>query len=145
MPGTAAFNGKTGTLFKPFRLWHDGTGFFADNRRHRRVIDIPLLTGGRMVLGNRHFWPLALWFLFDCGVFFVFSVCSSAIVAIGFTITKELFPVEIAGTSVGTVNLFPFPGGAIYMPMLGKILHAYPHSAAGAYAIDGCRSMPCCW
>ena len=30
--------------------------------------------------------------------FFIFSVCSSAIVVIGFTTTKELFPVEGAGT-----------------------------------------------
>ena len=49
--------------------------------------------------------------------------------------TKELFPVEIAGTSVGTVNLFPFLGGAIFMPILGKVLDAYPKSTAG-YSVD---------
>jgi len=188
---------------------------------------IPLLAGVRQVLGNRYFWPLAIWYLFDCGiffgfgglwggpylmqahglsreetgavlsmiawgmiigspllgflsdrilksrkkpfvgcaailvlemgllylfptdlprlilyaVFFVFSICSSAIVAIGFTATKELFPVEIAGTSVGTVNLFPFLGGAIYMPMLGKILDSYPRGASGAYALQGYSTM----
>jgi sugar phosphate permease len=188
---------------------------------------IPLLTGVRLVLGNRHFWPLAGWFFFNCGVFFgfgglwggpflmhvyglsreaaggvlsmiawgmivgspflgvlsdrvfksrkkpfigcamllvietgllwrypdgmtavmhylfffVFAVCSSAIVAVGFTSTKELFPLEIAGTSVGTVNLFPFLGGAIYMPLLGTILDSYPHSAAGGYAIEAYRTM----
>ena len=32
---------------------------------------------------------------------FFFAICASAIVVIGFTTTKELFPVEIAGTSVG--------------------------------------------
>jgi sugar phosphate permease len=191
------------------------------------VITIPLLAGVRQVLGSRYFWPLAIWFLFDCGiffgfgglwggpylmhvhglsreetgavlsmiawgmiigspllgilsdrilksrkkpfigcatvlviemgllylfptgltrlmlygVFFVFSVCSSAIVAIGFTATKELFPVAIAGTSVGTVNLFPFLGGAIYMPMLGKILDRYPHEPSGAYALEGYTTM----
>ena len=188
---------------------------------------IPLLAGAKMVLANRHFWPIALWFFFDCGVFFgfgglwggpflmhvyglsresagavlsmiawgmiigspllgvlsdrvlksrkkpfigclallvlqmgllylfpsslpvpaiyvfffLFAVCASAIVAIGFTTTKELFPVEIAGTSVGTVNLFPFLGGAIYMPMLGRILDAYPRAPAGAYALDGYTSL----
>ncbi|MGA6924988.1 MAG: MFS transporter [Desulfosarcina sp.] len=187
----------------------------------------PLLAGVRQVVGNRHFWPLALWFFFDCGIFFgfgglwggpflmhvyglsreaagtvlsmiawgmiigspllgfvsdrllrsrkkpfigcsavlavemgalyffpaslsrpmlyaaffVFAVCASAIVAIGFTATKELFPVEIAGTSVGTVNLFPFLGGAVYMPMLGNILDAYPRQASGAYAMGGYKSM----
>ena len=188
---------------------------------------IPLLTGMRQVVGNPHFWPLALWFFFDCGIFFgfgglwggpflmhvyglsresagavlsmiawgmiigspllglvsdrvfksrkkpfigctavlvvelavlylfptglslpllyvaffVFAVCASAIVVIGFTATKELFPVEIAGTSVGTVNLFPFLGGAVYMPMLGKILDAHPRDAAGAYALEGYTTM----
>ncbi|MGB6066134.1 MAG: MFS transporter [Desulfomonilaceae bacterium] len=74
-------------------------------------------------------------------VFFVMSLSSAAIVVIGFTTTKELFPVEIAGTSVGTVNLFPFLGGAIFQPILGRILDAYPKVASGAYSIDGYRAM----
>ena len=37
---------------------------------------------------------------------------ASAIVVIGFTTAKELFPVQIAGTATGLVNLFPFAGGA---------------------------------
>ena len=188
---------------------------------------IPLLAGMRQVVGNPHFWPLALWFFFDCGIFFgfgglwggpflmhvyglsreaagavlsmiawgmiigspllgfvsdrvlksrkkpfvicttilvvemgtlyffpdrlslpmlyvaffVFAVCASSIVVIGFTATKELFPVEIAGTSVGTVNLFPFLGGAVFMPFLGKVLDAYPRNASGAYALEGYTTM----
>ncbi len=54
--------------------------------------------------------------------FFLFSVCSSAIVVIAFTTTKELFPVAIAGTSVGLVNLFPFFGGAVLQPVSGWLL-----------------------
>ena len=73
--------------------------------------------------------PTAGLYLF----FFIFSFSASAIVAIGFTTTKELFPVAIAGTSVGTVNLFPFLGGAVFMPLLGKILDAYPKTAGGHY------------
>lgn len=68
-------------------------------------------------------------------VFFIFSVCASAIVVIGFTTTKELFPVEIAGTSVGTVNLFPFLGGAVFMPLLGRVLDAYPKAEGGQYSM----------
>ncbi|MFC1895859.1 nitrate/nitrite transporter, partial [Thermodesulfobacteriota bacterium] len=183
---------------------------------------IPLLTGMRMVLTEKYFWPIALWYFFDCGIFFgfgalwggpylmhvydmtrseagailsmiawgmivgspllsissdrllksrkktfivctglltaellflclfpsglpaallypiflVFSVCASAIVVIGFTTTKELFPLEIAGTSVGMVNFFPFLGGAVYMPLLGRVLDAFPHSTDGAYALE---------
>ncbi len=182
-----------------------------------------LLQGAWQVLSNRHFWPVAIWFFLDCGIFFgfgalwggpylmhvygmsraesgailsmiawgmiigspvlgflsdkilksrkkifiiftslltleflilclfpsqlptpvlyiiifLFSVSSSSTVAIGFTTTKELFPVKIAGTSVGTVNLFPFLGGAIYMPVLGRILDMYPTSAANVYSVQG--------
>ena len=81
--------------------------------------------------------PLPLLYM----AFFFFSVFASSIVVIGFTTTKELFPVEIAGTSVGTVNLFPFLGGAVFMPVLGKILDAWPKSAAGAYDIKAYKVM----
>ncbi len=73
--------------------------------------------------------PVAALYL----IFFIFSFSASAIVVIGFTTTKELFPVAIAGTSVGTVNLFPFLGGAVFMPLLGKVLDAYPKTGAGGY------------
>jgi sugar phosphate permease len=190
-------------------------------------IVITLWEGARRVITERHFWPVAVWFFFICGIFFsfgglwagpylmhvygmtrsevghilnmiavgiiigsplvsflsdrvfhsrkkvlmlasavmflelvwlnvfpqdiprlwlyvvflIFSISSSAIVVIGFTTTKELFPVEIVGTSVGTVNLFPFLGGAVFQPIVGRLLEAYPKAASGAYSIDGYRAM----
>jgi len=187
------------------------------------IREISLMEGVRKVLSERHFWPLAIWFFFNCGIFFgfgglwsgpylmdvygisrkeagsilsmiawgmiigspllgflsdrllksrkkpfilsttvltilllflyifpdslsksaiyifffIFSISSSAIVIIGFTSTKELFPVEIAGTSVGTVNLFPFLGGALFMPLLGKILDAYRTTGSDGYSLEG--------
>ena len=184
------------------------------------VKQIPLLQGVRRVISEKYFWPVAIWFFFDCGIFFgfgalwggpylmdvynmtrsqagtvlsmiawgmiigspplgfisdklmksrkkpfvlcnlllvielaflsiypaglprialyifffVFSICASSVVIFGFTIIKELFPVEIAGTSTGMVNLFPFLGGAVYMPLLGRVLDAYPKSDAGGYS-----------
>ncbi|MBA4367075.1 MAG: MFS transporter [Desulfobacterium sp.] len=74
-------------------------------------------------------------------IFFLFSVSSSAIVIIGFTSAKELFPIEIAGTSVGTVNLFPFLGGAVFMPLLGKILDAYPKNSTGGHSQEGYSAL----
>jgi sugar phosphate permease len=159
-------------------------------------------------LSNPHFWPVAIWFFFDCAVFFSFGglwggpyliqvydmdkagagrilsmlavgmivgspfqsflsnqvfrarkpvmilssclvllmtaalafrtdtipvwghyllcfglgVFASAVVVIGFTTNKELFPVQIAGTATGLVNLFPFAGGAVFQPVLGWVL-----------------------
>jgi sugar phosphate permease len=169
---------------------------------------IGLLEGIKRVLTYPSFWPVAIWFFFDCAVFFSFGglwggpylmqiyglkkaeagqilsmmaigmivgsplvsflsnrilqgrkpmlvissfvvlcltallafrtdglsipvlylIClglgifSSAIVVVGFTATKELFPVQMAGTSTGLVNLFPFAGGAVFQPILGYLL-----------------------
>ncbi len=169
---------------------------------------IPLTSAVRRVVACPHFWPLAVWFFFDCGVFFAFGglwggpylmqvhglakpeagrilsmiavgmvvgspflsylssnvfrarkpvivLCSavvlgisallafrtdaipvfglylvclglgvfaSAVVVIGFTANKELFPVQMAGTATGLVNLFPFAGGAVFQPVLGVVL-----------------------
>jgi sugar phosphate permease len=183
----------------------------ANSAENEKPKEIPLLAGMMMVLKNSRFWAIAIWFFFNCGVFFglggmwggpylmqvyglsktaaggvlnmlaiglivgspllstlsdrvfhnrkkvmildafalcltlllvflftdrlslpllyliffLIGMCSAAIVVIAFTTTKELFPVEIAGTSVGTVNLFPFAGGAVFQPLLGHILDTY--------------------
>lgn len=175
---------------------------------------IPLLQGMSRVLRYPPFWVLALWFFFDCGVFFSFGglwggpylihvyglskgqagnilsmlavgmmvgspllsflsnrvfrarkpvivlcavatlaltgalafftetlplgalygICfglglfSSSVVVIGFTAAKELFPVQMAGTSTGLVNLFPFAGGAVFQPVLGAVLETVGRS-----------------
>ena len=54
---------------------------------------------------------------------------------------KDLFPVEIAGTSTGMVNLFPFLGGAVFMPVLGRVLDAYPKTAQGGYSLAGYKML----
>ncbi len=191
------------------------------------IHQISLFEGLKRVLSEKHFWPVAVWFFFDCGIFFgfgalwggpflmhvynlsraetgavlsmialgmiigspmiglisdklvksrkiplmacsllltidicllflfqsdftkfllyifflIFSISSSAIVIIGFTTAKELFPVQIAGTSVGAVNLFPFLGGAVFMPLLGKVLDAYPKTEAGSYSAEGYSTL----
>jgi sugar phosphate permease len=69
------------------------------------------------------------------GLCFLLSLSASAIVVIGFTTAKELFPVHIAGTSVGAINFFPFLGGAVLQPLVGAVLEAAgpaggPYSAA---------------
>ena len=77
---------------------------------------------------------LPAWSLYP--VVFFFCVFSASVVPIAFTTTKELFPVEIAGTSVGTVNLFPFLGGALMQVFLGKVLDTYPRGESGAYPLE---------
>lgn len=183
---------------------------------------VGLLEGMKKVLKHPRFWPIAIWFFFDCAVFFSFGglwggpylmqvygltkaqagqilsmiamgmivgspllsflsnrifqgrkpvlvlssfivlcltallgfhteglpipvlyvIClglgifSSAVVVVGFTTTKELFPVQIAGTSTGIVNLFPFAGGALFQPFLGYLLERNGR-VEGAFTLAG--------
>lgn len=67
------------------------------------------------------------------------GIFTNAIVVIGFTATKELFPVQIAGTSTGLVNLFPFFGGALLQPIMGYILERSGRLTGGAFTVIGYR------
>ncbi len=63
------------------------------------------------------------------------AMTSSSVVVIGFTMSKEMFPVSITGTSVGLVNFFPFFGGAVMQPALGWLLDL-SGPAGGPYSPD---------
>jgi sugar phosphate permease len=69
---------------------------------------------------------------------FLMGMFSNAIVVIGFTSAKELFPLSIAGTATGLINLFPFAGGAIFQPILGHILESRGR-VLGAFTTEGYR------
>jgi sugar phosphate permease len=69
-------------------------------------------------------------------LFFLMGVTVSSVGTIAIITTKELFPGEIAGTSMGTMNIFPFIGGIIFQPLMGYVLDSagktqgiYPPSA----------------
>jgi len=66
-----------------------------------------------------------------------FTAVSACTMVVAFTTLKELYPIQIAGTSVAIGNFFPFFGGAIYMGILGKILDGFGRNSDGAYPVDG--------
>lgn len=72
-------------------------------------------------------------------LFFGVGIFSSSVVAVGFTTTKELFPVQIAGTAIGLINLFPFFGGAIFQPFIGYILEQNGR-VNEAFTLDGYKT-----
>ncbi|MBI4962773.1 MAG: MFS transporter [Desulfomonile tiedjei] len=74
-------------------------------------------------------------------LFFLFSLFSVAPAVVSVTVTKELFPVQIIGTSVGMVNGFPFLGGAVFQLVVGRTLDAYGESAPGSYPPDAYSTM----
>jgi MFS family permease len=55
-------------------------------------------------------------------LFFLLFVSGGAPGPVVATVSKELFPLSIAGTSVGMVNLFPFFGGALLQVFAGAIV-----------------------
>jgi MFS family permease len=65
-----------------------------------------------------------------------FGLLGNSVAVVGFTMTKELFPVEISGTATGLVNLFPFAGTAVFQPLLGAILERHGRTE-GAFTLAG--------
>ncbi len=70
-----------------------------------------------------------------------FAVFSLTPAVISVTSTKELFPVEITGTSVGALNLFPFLGGAVLQLAIGWLLDWYPLTQSGDYSPEAYSAM----
>ncbi|HPV41191.1 MAG TPA: MFS transporter [Spirochaetota bacterium] len=67
---------------------------------------------------------------------FLLGFFNNAIVVVGFTTSKELFPIQIAGTSTGLANLFPFLGGAVAQPFLGYLIERNG-KISGSYPLQG--------
>jgi len=79
--------------------------------------------------------PILLLYLICLGL----GTFSGAVVTIGFTTNKELFPVSIAGTATGLVNFFPFFGGALFQVILGAVLDSQGFTASGGFSLQGFR------
>jgi sugar phosphate permease len=87
-----------------------------------------------VLTANLAFWPEVLTVPMMYVWCFMMSLTGSAVVVISFTSSKELFPVEMAGTAVGLVNLFPFLGGAVMQPVVGIVLESQGRTAAGTFS-----------
>ena len=98
-------------------------GYLSDNvlkSRKKVLVGCGLITAIEWSVFYFYYQNLSIPILY---VFFLLiGICIGASVIIAFTATKELFPLEIAGTSVSCVNLFGFVGGVIYQPLIGFLL-----------------------
>lgn len=75
------------------------------------------------------------------GVFYLIGIFGGATPAIGFTTGKELFPISLAGTALGILNIFPFVGGALFQPLLGLILEHHGRGAHGDFTVEGYKAV----
>ena len=88
----------------------------------------------------------ALYFFDRLGVvslyvlFFFMGITISSVGTVAIVTTKELFPDEIAGTSMGTINLFPFVGAIIFQPLMGYVLDRAGNTD-GSYPLFAYRQM----
>lgn len=73
-------------------------------------------------------------------LFFCLSLSGAATGPLVAAVSKELFPVAIAGTSVGMVNLFPFLGGALFQVVGGAVL-TISGKDGGGYSLAGYQDM----
>jgi sugar phosphate permease len=73
-------------------------------------------------------------------LFFCLFLTGGSVGPVFAAVSKELFPLSISGTAVGTVNLFPFIGAAIFQVLIGTVLTAGSH-APGQYAVASFRYM----
>ena len=83
------------------------------------LVAVPSVEPGIMPLALVYPWAVLL------------GAATNAVVVVGFSQAKELFPVRMAGTAVGLVNLFPFLGGAVVQPVLGMVLESWGAGPAG--------------
>ena len=92
-----------------------------------------------IITGTLYFFtegiPIPLLYSICLGI----GIFCGAIVTIGFTTNKELFPVSIAGTATGLVNFFPFLGGALFQVILGTVLDSQGFTASGGFSPQGFR------
>jgi sugar phosphate permease len=66
---------------------------------------------------------------------FAYSFFTSTFVIAGYSTIKDSFPIQISGTSMGVVNIFPFAGAALGQPLIGWYLDTIgPHG--GPYGVD---------
>lgn len=73
-------------------------------------------------------------------LFFCFFLSGGAVGPILATVSKESFPISIAGTSVGLVNIFPFIGAAVFQIIMGAMVSSEGGGQA-AYTVEGFRRL----
>jgi len=56
-------------------------------------------------------------------------------VVVGYISIKKYFPLEIAGTATGMINIFPFAGAALGQPLMGLYLDHFGGSG-DHYSVD---------
>jgi sugar phosphate permease len=116
---------------------------FLSNRIFRSRKKVLVLSASLLMaeLVFMNFFPVGLPRTVLYPLILCFAIFSLTPAVISVTSIKELFPVEITGTSIGTVNLFPFLGGAVMQVAIGWLLDWYPLTQSGDYSPEAYSAM----
>lgn len=113
---------------------------FISNQSGRKPVFISCSLFLLMVCGLLYMFPgkLPLFVLYV--LFFFLSLSGTGIGPLTATVSKELFPLTIAGTAVGTMNTFSFFGGALFQVIIGAIVGQAGHEE-GIHSLAGYQRM----
>jgi sugar phosphate permease len=116
---------------------------FLSNKVFRSRKKVLMLSAGLLLaeLVFLNYYPAGLPRILLYPLILCFAMFSLTPAVISVTSAKELFPVEITGTSVGAVNLFPFLGGALLQVAIGWLLDWYPLTQSGDYSPEAYSAM----
>jgi len=114
--------------------------YLSDNIFKKRKPVLILSTAIMLVItGVLFIYPAQIAVIWLYIIYFSVGIFSGATVVIGFTMNKELFPIQMAGTATGLINLAPFMGGAVLQPLLGFMLES-SGSSQEAYSVTAYQS-----
>ncbi|MDT8272274.1 MAG: MFS transporter [Desulfomonilia bacterium] len=73
--------------------------------------------------------------------FFLFGLTAGGFLPLYFSMTRDLFPLQLMGTSTGLANGISFLGTAIYMPLTGFLLRSADTAPSASYSVDSYRML----
>ena len=100
-----------------------------------RLSDRTFRSSKGVALGGLSLYCLGLFFLigvlniespFWYGSIFFFMGFFTSFGIVIYSHAKGLFPITISGTVMTLVNFFTMAGGAVFMPLLGKVIESFP-------------------
>ena len=110
------------------------------NRFGRKIVFIGCSVLLTIVCGIFYFFTYQLNLFCLYILFFFIFLSGGPVGPVQAAASKELFPLAIAGTSIGTVNIFPFFGGAFFQVFVGALI-TRAESAGSTSALAGYHDM----
>ncbi|HPJ95395.1 MAG TPA: MFS transporter [Deltaproteobacteria bacterium] len=74
-------------------------------------------------------------------LFFLFGLTAGGVLPLYFSMTRDLFPLQLMGTSTGLMNGISFLGTAVYMPLTGSLFRTAESVPSASYNFEAYRML----